>query len=1010
MHQDHLNYALLTSSRACHQDYIPTRVYGVGVKLTTLGRVHLSGRDGEEVALQPLPLALLTYLAVGGPRDREHLCDLFWPSGKNRLNSLSTTLNRIRAEVPDGVWAQGNTLVGIDVASDLVDLREAIDRSDFDAISTLYNAPFLENLRLRRQSAEFESWVLAERAALAAKVELALLDRGRKLYDSGDHHAAAQLVEEAWDITLRDGFPSPAHFEVYHQLLAAAARPSVHAVRSMAEEIGIELEPLRPMVFEAAADDVKPNAAPLPTQPVGHQGTGASTPLFGCQDELDAIAKSVASKKLTTLVGLGGSGKTRLAAEFFGSSHTVSKFPHRHWVNLQDVTDPDLVGPAIATSLDHRFENVKGLAEWLPDDEPVLLVLDNFEQIVESAHVADELLSGNDALRILATSRVPLEVPAESLVRLGGLDTSDDEADSPAAQLFMSSARRAGVDDGRLSGAHLGAIGDVCRSVGGNPLALEIVGSWAQILSPTEILSALEVDNELLGSPMAGHLRSMNAVLEQSWLTLDESEQNCLMLLATFPSGFRTSEAVKLNDVSIASIGRLVQHSLVRLEVEGRISLHPLIAAHALGELEQRANLHDQFLRVRSDWCRTFATTKQSTSPIKHGLDAEVANFAAAWLSDAQLGRWELHHATLAPLRQFFNESGRVSEARSLFTSLADALRSHARPPQDLLSATLEALGWFEVLAGELPQAQTHLDEAFALSSTDNPRAQAQTLRSMGVLQLNTGEIGKATANFEAGLALVDDDADSLMASIQYDLAQAHHFSGARDEAITSARLALQSSRSTNNWAVMTTSYLLLADIEVESDPEHAIVLLNEGWEIATNASLENLAIYFPLVLGLAHLGLNETKVAQKYFTDGIEAAGAVRQLATVCANYIGRAECHLAGKRVPDAIADLQTGIRLALKTGAVRYLLWATVVSCRVPTATAQAASPFAKDLLVLVLAHPASDQATRDKAAEALQDLFDDDAETVLDRPANDDHGGSDLSLDEIAERALQLLTSR
>lgn len=952
-------------------------------------------------------MAVLAYLAVGGPRDRDHLAALFWHNSKNGLNSLSTTLNRIRAEVPGGVWIRGNSLVGTELPSDVADLRDAIDRSDFESVAQLYGAPFLGNLKLRRQSAEFEEWVLSERTTLAAMVELALLQRGRELFDAGEHRAAATAVERAWEIAIRDGFPSPDYFEVYHQILASAARPGANAVRSMAEEFGISLPAVEPLALDPIAES-QDHKAPL-TAPSNSEAPAPSgaTPLFGCKEELEAIASSVASQRLTTVVGLGGSGKTRLVTEFFNSSAAEEDFPHRYWVNLQDVLDQDLVAPAIATSLGQRFDSVASLANQLPDDEPVLLVLDNFEQVLGSAAVAAELVQTNAALRVLITSRVPLKVAPESLVRLTGLRTSDHEPDSPAEQLFVSSARRAGVSDNRLSGSSRAAIHDVCRRVGGNPLALEIAGGWVQILSPTEILDALSVDNELLGTPMDSDLRSVEAVLNQTWSMLDEADQNTLMLLATFPGGCLTKEALKLRQLSIRSIGRLVQHSLARLHVEGRITLHPLIASYAQSELEQRPQLHAEYRQVLSDWCQGFttATPTNSTNAHPQGFDAEVSNFTSAWLWDAQNQLWELHRVTLGALRQFFTKSGRVSEGRTLFAAVADALKSDPNPPQGLLAEILEALGWFEVLSGETIQARARLEEALALSSGDDSHARAQALRSLGVLQLNTGEIDEATANFTAGLALISHDPSTLTASLQYDLAQAHHYRGDRDQAASAARLALQAGRAANDQSVMTTSYLILADIEVESDPERAIVLLNEGWAIAKEASLDSLAIYFPSILGLAHLKLDDAEAAEQCFTDGIEAATNVDQLTTVCANHVGRAEARLLRKETAGAIDDLKAGIRLALKTGAGRYLMWAAVVSCRVGVASHTSSSQ-AKELLLLTLRHSAADQDARDKALKTLLDLFDFAPEADLESATDSD----EAALDEVAERALQLLSAR
>ena len=218
-------------------------------RLNLLGRPHLVDREGDETALQPLSLAVLAYLAAGGPRDRDHLAELFWHGSKNGLNSLSTTLNRIRAAVPGGLWVRGNSLVGTDLVSDVCDLRDAFERSDFETVTRLHEASFLGSLKLRRQSPEFEEWVLDTRTNLASMTEVTLLQRGRDLLDIGEYRAAAIAAEKAWEITMRDGFPSPDYFKVYHRILASASRPTSNVVRTMAKEFGIELELVEPMAL-----------------------------------------------------------------------------------------------------------------------------------------------------------------------------------------------------------------------------------------------------------------------------------------------------------------------------------------------------------------------------------------------------------------------------------------------------------------------------------------------------------------------------------------------------------------------------------------------------------------------------------------------------------------------------------------------------------------------------------------------------------------------------------------
>ena len=388
------------------------------MRLKTFGRPHVVDDLGAEVALQPLPVAVLVYLAIGGPRDRQHLADLFWHNSKNGLNSLSTTLNRIRSEVPNGVWVRGNTLVGTDLSSDVVDLRSAVDSSDYGKVADLYPAPFLGNLKLRRQSAEFEEWTLETRSALASTVELALIQQAVLLYDDGNYREAAVAAEAAWEISTRDGFPSPDYFDAYHRILASAARPSAAAVRAVASDFGVNLSAVAPVQFEAVQTE------PVVDVTKSVVDADQRTQLFGRHEELEELAASVASHRLTTLIGLGGSGKTRLATEFFDgfAADPVSK--RRHWVNLRDVDDPDLVVGAIASSLGIRADDVAALADQLAAEEPTLLVLDNFEQVVTAADAVGELAQSNSELRIVVTSRVPLELGTESVVRLGGLKTS----------------------------------------------------------------------------------------------------------------------------------------------------------------------------------------------------------------------------------------------------------------------------------------------------------------------------------------------------------------------------------------------------------------------------------------------------------------------------------------------------------------------------------------------------------------------------------------------------------
>ena len=278
-------------------------------------------------------------------------------------------------------------------------------------------------------------------------------------------------------------------------------------------------------------------------------------------------------------------------------------------------------------------------------------------------------------------------------------------------------------------------------------------------------------------------------------------------------------------------------------------------------------------------------------------------------------------------------------------------------------------------MGGEVVQARKLLDEAFALTTDDSPSERTQLLRTLGQLDLVTGDAEAATSNFEAGLALTNGVESPLTALLQYDLAQAHHHQGRHEQAANAARSALRVGRATNDAKVIVRAYILLADLQLVSDPQRAVVLANEGWVIAQEASLDRFAIYFPHLLGQAYLRLNDAALAEGYFGDGLEAASDYGQSFTVCANHFGRAEARLMSAQPDGAIDDLTTGIRLALKIDSSRLLAWAAVVSCRLALSEGCDAGTQARSLLSLIHDHPAADRTAREKATSTWHDFFDD-----------------------------------
>jgi len=962
--------------------------------------------DGDaEVALQPLALAVLVYLTIGGPREREHLAELFWSQSRNSFNSLSSALNRIRDAVPGAIWTNGVSEVGCDLASDVGDIGAAAEANDFARVTELYTAPFLAGLRLRKYSLEFEEWMLELRSSVAATVELSLLKQARGLLEAGHHVEAGKAAEQAWTIVNHDGIPSPDLFPAYHHLLALAASPVAQAVRAMAEEFGVELKVIEPIALSGRADLPEPElllrpaaSGPLPAEDL---------PIFGYGEVQQQIVAAVRGGPISTLLGLGGSGKTRLAADYFNAPATAAAFAHRYWVNLSEVSDAELVGPAVAAALGVQCTTDTDLASQIPPGE-ALVVLDNFEQVVSRSALVADLAARNPDLRLLVTSRVPLGLANESLITLSGLETSRTPGDSPAAQLFVSAARRAGARDDRLGPSTNDAIYDICVRLGGHPLALELAGSWVPMLSPSQILATLDHGNDLLESADFDDLRSMTLVLEESWATLAPTEQRTLMLLATFADGCSTGVLVYMPQLPIGSTRRLVQRSLINARLDGRLVLHPLIKDFAIAKLAEDSALDTEFRQLQSDWCCEHIAAAQSdlsSSGSSHTevFESELANVTAAWTWGAKRGQWDLHRGAIAPLRDFFAESGRVAEGVTLFGVAIELLRSEPAHAKELLSELLEALAWLQSLGGDSSHASELLDHALSVCPDNQVELRTKILRTSGVIDLGAGRTDSASAKFAAALALLQDQTPSTLAGkLLHDHGQTFLFQGQVENARESFRAALDIGRKMKDPLMVARSYLTLGHIETEERPARAVVLLEEGQAVADEHDLEHISSYFPYALGLARMGLGEPVIAEELFTQSIEASASVRHPVQVCVGHVARAQSRRAQANHTGAIDDLRLATRLGQETDSWPYLMWAAIEAANVAAAVGRS-TDLGLELLSLAMHHPATHETTRDEAVEALGTVYD-----VAPADCQPIDAAGDLRIDEVAERILELLS--
>ncbi len=303
----------------------------------------------------------------------------------------------------------------------------------------------------------------------------------------------------------------------------------------------------------------------LPVQP---------TPLVGRRRELEELTELARTSRLVTLTGPGGSGKTRVALQ--AAAELLDEFPHGvWWVPLSPVRDPGRVLPAIAATIgaDELVAHLRG--------QRALLLLDNFEQVVEAAPALAELLSEAPGITLLVTSREPLRLAGEQEYQVEPLQEDD------AVELFVSRARL--VQRGFEPDEH---VREICKRLDALPLALELAAARVRLLEPAALLARLEQRLDLLASrarDVPERQRTLTATIAWSYDLLTPEEQELFGRLAVFAGGWTIEAAEEVVEAELETLHSLVDKSLVRRGEAGRFFMLETIREFAATRLEDDA-------------------------------------------------------------------------------------------------------------------------------------------------------------------------------------------------------------------------------------------------------------------------------------------------------------------------------------------------------------------------------------------------------------------------------------
>jgi predicted ATPase/DNA-binding XRE family transcriptional regulator len=495
--------------------------------------------------------------------------------------------------------------------------------------------------------------------------------------------------------------------ETVRSFEAGRRRPSREMAARIAEVLQLPA-PQRELFVQVARSPAPPRPGEPPPAVVRPPAPRLpAEPLIGRQDELARLRRALIEegRRLVTVLGPGGIGKTRLAmqsAADLGPAFADGAV----FVALASVADADAAVLAIAEAIALPLSSAKtprvALLEALREREQ-LLALDNLEHLLgpgdddRLAALLGEILTSAPGVRLLATSRERLRLRGELVVELAGLDLPDERPNSrversAAAMLFLERARQV-AGDFALTSENRGAVAQICRLLGGVPLAIELAASWARALTSEEIAAELARGLDLPARSdrdLPPRHRSLRAVLDHSWELLTPAERDLLASLSVFHGGCRREAlaAVLPPDearAALPTLASLVDKSLVRRTADAdgatRYDLHEFVRQYAATRLDERpeaarsaAARHAAYYgRWVADQEPVLKSARQRAALTTIG--AEIANVRAAWRRACADGDAELLRQMIPTLDWFFEIRSWNPEAVALFGLAEQALR-----------------------------------------------------------------------------------------------------------------------------------------------------------------------------------------------------------------------------------------------------------------------------------------------------------------------------------------------
>ena len=618
--------------------------------------------------------------------------------------------------------------------------------------------------------------------------------------------------------------------------------------------------------------------------------------------ELRHIQELLAENRLVTLTGPGGTGKTRLATEVGRLS--AEDFPDGiFFVELAAIFDYSFVPSTIAGALSLREEGARPIIDTVKDylaAKQIFLILDNFEQVVESAPVVSDLLRTAPGLKVIVTSRVSLLVSGEHEYLVPPMSLPDPRqlpdlealSEYESVRLFLQRARSV-KPDFSLTHDNAPAVVEICVRLDGLPLAIELAAARARLLSASEILVRLGQSLSLLSKPgrdVPQRQRTLMDAIGWSYELLDPQHQTLFRNLGIFRGGWTLDDAESIADPDGAlgidvldGLESLVSSSLVRVrnadESRTWFVMLQTIREFALQSLGDTGELQ----HLRMVHAGYFAGLARAAEP-------EIFNDAEHWPD-----RLELEHDNLRAALRRFIDAGQVQEGLVMATHLwrfwqirshlaegrawLSELVGHPRGKEDAatLAAALIALGGLTYWQNDFATTQLHYEEALrTFESIEDDRGIAEASYNLGFLFLIEGDTKRSREIHRRSLAIYESLDDELnVAFAKWGLAMTSIHDRELTEAERLAQEALVSFDRHHNWFGRSLGEFVILQIErIAGRYDKVLADLRESLQrpeshnAATLSSLLELQANTEIALGHPRRGLKLAAAADHMRTE----------------------------------------------------------------------------------------------------------------------------------------------